>query len=212
MHAMVRSGTPMRLHSYALVTIALGLGVAAAACGGSDGVPLGGPYGGTGSSPPPSAGQSTDGTDPAADPGNSDPGSTSSTSSTSSSSTSSTSSGSSGKSSTSSGGSSGGSSSGGTSSSGGSSGTTSTATWSKIYSAYLGSGTTGRCNDCHGQCATASGCYTWLKGKSQIPDIADPQYSCLSWLGGNMPPRGPKSNAAASADLSAWAAAGGQNN
>jgi hypothetical protein len=201
----------MRFGTYGLVTIALAMGAAAAACGGSDGVPLGGPYGGTGSSPPPSAGQSTDGTDPADTPG--DPGTSTSSSSTSSTSSSSSSGGKTSSSGGSSGGSSsGGSSSGGTSSSGGSSGTAAAPTWTKIYTTYLASSTAGRCSDCHGSCSTASGCYNWLKGKSQIPDIADPNYSCLSWLGGNMPPRGPKSNAASASDLAAWSAAGGQNN
>ena len=63
---------------------------------------------------------------------------------------------------------------------------------------------------------TAAGGYTWLKGKGYITassaPLADPAQSCLSWLGGNMPPSGPSSNAAATAALTSWAAAGALNN
>ena len=41
--------------------------------------------------------------------------------------------------------------------------------------------------------------------------IADPSQSILSWMGGNMPKGGPSSNAAATTDIEAWAAAGAQN-
>jgi hypothetical protein len=64
--------------------------------------------------------------------------------------------------------------------------------------------------------STASKGYTWLTGKGYISasnaPLADPNQSCLSWLGGNMPPGGPGSNATASSQLKAWAAAGAPNN
>jgi hypothetical protein len=63
---------------------------------------------------------------------------------------------------------------------------------------------------------TPSAAYTWLKGRGYITatnaPLADPSGSCLSWYGGNMPPSGPSSNAAAKADLTSWAAAGAPNN
>ena len=63
---------------------------------------------------------------------------------------------------------------------------------------------------------TASGAYSWLKGKGYITTsnapLADPNQSVLSWLGGNMPPSGPSSNSAATAALNSWAAAGAPNN
>jgi hypothetical protein len=100
-------------------------------------------------------------------------------------------------------------------SSGGSSGSsgnpTTAATWSQIFSSYLASGTPGKCTDCHSEMSDASASYTWLNNKGQIPSIANSSGSCLSWLGGDMPPSGPTSNAKATADLSAWAAAGAKN-
>jgi hypothetical protein len=64
--------------------------------------------------------------------------------------------------------------------------------------------------------STASKGYTWLSGKGYITatkaPLADPAQSCLSWLGGSMPPGGPHTNAAASSDLATWAAAGAPNN
>jgi hypothetical protein len=58
--------------------------------------------------------------------------------------------------------------------------------------------------------------YSWLKGKGYIAatnaPLADPSQSVLSWLGGNMPPSGTSSNAKASSDLTAWAAAGAADN
>jgi hypothetical protein len=138
-----------------------------AACSASDGVPLGGPYGGVTTPPPPTAEQTAEPTEPT-DPQSSESAASGATSGES-------------------------------------------VTWSKIYSTYLASGTEGRCADCHRSMRTASGAYAWLVGQRQIPGLADPDVSCLSWLGGNMPPRGPRSDSAAAADLAAWAAAGGAN-
>ncbi len=89
-------------------------------------------------------------------------------------------------------------------------------TWSAIYKAYLGSGTTGRCNSCHSQCSSASKSYSWLQGRGYISGanspLVDSNQSCLSWYGGNMPPSGPGSYSAAQKDMDAWAAAGAANN
>jgi hypothetical protein len=83
-------------------------------------------------------------------------------------------------------------------------------TWSSIYSSYLSG-----CKSCHGQCSGASNTYTWLKGKGYISGtssaLVDPNQSCLSWYGGNMPPNG-GSNSAAVKAMDAWAAAGAANN
>jgi hypothetical protein len=92
------------------------------------------------------------------------------------------------------------------------------ATWTSIYTSYLAAGTVGNCgkSSCHSQMVTKSGAYTWLKGRGYITatnaPLADPQQSVLSWLGGNMPPSGSTSNAAAVSDLTAWAGAGAPNN
>jgi hypothetical protein len=63
---------------------------------------------------------------------------------------------------------------------------------------------------------SASKGYTWLNGKGYISSsnapLADPSQSCLSWLGGNMPPGGPSSDMTASSKLKSWAAAGAPNN
>ena len=64
--------------------------------------------------------------------------------------------------------------------------------------------------------SSASKGYTWLKGKGYITNASSPlvdsSQSCLSWFGGNMPPSGPSSNAAATTAMKAWAAAGAANN
>jgi len=79
-------------------------------------------------------------------------------------------------------------------------------------------GTVGNCatSGCHSEMGTALSSYSWLTGKGYIAGtasaLADPSQSCLTWLGGNMPPSGPTSNAQAVADLKAWAAAGAHNN
>jgi hypothetical protein len=58
--------------------------------------------------------------------------------------------------------------------------------------------------------------YTWLQGQGYIGGtasaLADPNQSCLAWLGGNMPPSGTSSNAQAVSDIKAWAAAGALDN
>jgi hypothetical protein len=63
--------------------------------------------------------------------------------------------------------------------------------------------------------ASPSGAYSYLQGKRYISGTSSTlakSGSCLSWFGGNMPPGGPRTNAQATADFQAWAAAGAQNN
>jgi hypothetical protein len=95
-------------------------------------------------------------------------------------------------------------------------GTSAAPTWSSIYKAYMAAGTEGNCGGCHGEMSTASGSYSYLTNKRQLggasPEIVSPSASCLSWIGGNMPPLGPSSDATATAELQAWVAAGAQNN
>jgi hypothetical protein len=89
-------------------------------------------------------------------------------------------------------------------------------TWGAIFGNYLAAGTPGDCGHCHGEMAAAQSAYTWLQGRGYIgggsPALTDSSQSCLSWYGGNMPPRGPSSLSSAKADMDAWAAAGAQNN
>ena len=173
-----------------------------AGCAGASDPPLGGPYGGTASITGPTTGTSTSPTDPATDSTTTDAGAEGS----SGSSDSSGSSGSSGTSGTS-----------GSSGSSGSSGGTGV-TWTQIWTTYLAPGTPGNCakSGCHSQTGTASGAYTWLKGRGYIratnAPLADPTQSCLTWLGGNMPPGGAGSNTAATTALTTWAASGAPNN
>jgi hypothetical protein len=63
--------------------------------------------------------------------------------------------------------------------------------------------------------SSASGSYSYLQSSGYIRGTSSSLAgagSCLSWFGGNMPPGGPGSNAKASADFKAWAAAGAMNN
>ena len=91
-------------------------------------------------------------------------------------------------------------------------------TWTQIWTNYLAVGTAGNCakSGCHSQMSTAAKSYTWLSTRGYISvtkaPLADPAKSCLSWLGGNMPPSGAGSNTAATTALTAWAAAGAPNN
>jgi hypothetical protein len=63
---------------------------------------------------------------------------------------------------------------------------------------------------------SSSGAYSWLRGKGYISGtgsaLAQNGQSCLSWLGGNMPPSGPGSWSQSATDLKAWAQAGAPNN
>jgi hypothetical protein len=84
-------------------------------------------------------------------------------------------------------------------------------TWSSLYASYFAANTVGRCAACHNGMSKAPDAYAWLSRKGQIPGIADPNVSRLSWLCGDMPPGGTTSDARAAADLAAWAAAGAKS-
>jgi hypothetical protein len=62
----------------------------------------------------------------------------------------------------------------------------------------------------------AKGSYSWLQQKGYLggssPSLTNPNSSCLTWYGGNMPPGGPSSVPQAVSDMNAWAAAGAQDN
>ncbi|MFO0673799.1 MAG: hypothetical protein U0235_29970 [Polyangiaceae bacterium] len=199
----------MQLSREAWLATALFSVAVVAGCSGADEHPLGGPYGGTaGSLSGPtegaasgnaaaSADDGTDGTDDTSASDN-DAGASAKTDGGSSTKTDA------------------GSTNGNGGSTGGQTNTPSGATWTSIYNSYLAGGTIGNCTPCHSGMKTAAGAYAWLKRKGYIngasSGLADPQVSCLSWLGGNMPPNGPSSNATATADLAAWAKAGGLQN
>jgi hypothetical protein len=179
------------------VLVSAFLAGAALACGSGDGVPLGGPHGGTGSSVAPTGGSTepSSGEPPATpatpagdvDSGTPDAGAPSDDA-------------------------------GATGPSGGEGGLSSAdaPTWTAIYTQYLGPGTMGGCGSCHNPMTSAAGAFTWLTTEKQLggasPELTNPNLSCLSWLGGNMPPSGPTSEPAAQAAMQAWVAAGAQNN
>ena len=86
-------------------------------------------------------------------------------------------------------------------------------TWTTIYQDYLSAGSEGHCGNCHNQTASASAAYSWLQSKGYIGGTNSSivrSSSCLTWFGGSMPPGGP-SDAKAVADMTAWVAAGAQN-
>ena len=90
-------------------------------------------------------------------------------------------------------------------------------TWTHLYDAYFVAGTIGNCIHCHkAQMGTASASFSWLQAEGYVggsnPALDDPSSSCLSWLGGTMPPGGPTTNKTAQRDLDTWARAGAKNN
>ena len=180
------------------------------ACGGVDDPPLGGPFGGTTDPTDPSAGQNGDTTGNTGDTGNTgntgtDGGTTTTTKDSGTTSTTKDSGTTTTKDS-------------GTTSTqdSGSSQTQSAPTWTQIFNSYLAGSTKGRCSSCHSQGSSKSNLYSWLQSKGYISGansaLVDPNSSCLSWYGGNMPPSGPGSWSSAESDMNAWAAAGAQNN
>jgi hypothetical protein len=166
---------------------------ATAACGPTDQGPLGGPYGGTSVPPPPTEGNSGSSSGSAHAAAASDGGAPAAA----------TSDGGSAGHAQAEGGSGGGAEAGGAA-----------PTWSALYTEYLATGTEGNCQGCHaGQMGSASASYAFLQGKGYISGTGSSlvkNSSCLSWFGGNMPPGGP-SDATAAAAMSAWVAAGAQN-
>ncbi len=89
-------------------------------------------------------------------------------------------------------------------------------TWTTVFNTYLAGSTKGRCSSCHSQGSSKANLYSWLKSKGYINGtksaLVDPNQSCLSWYGGNMPTNGPSSWSQAVSDMNSWAAAGAQNN
>jgi hypothetical protein len=92
-------------------------------------------------------------------------------------------------------------------------------TWTQLFTTYFESGTLGNCahSGCHGNVMTSpSAAFAWLEGQAQVgsspPPIADPNSSCLSWLGGDMPPDGLTTDPVAQLDLDRWAMAGANDN
>ena len=88
-------------------------------------------------------------------------------------------------------------------------------TWTDIHNKYLVS-SLGHCQDCHSSFSSPSGSYSYLRGKGYIngttSPLVDPNQSCLTWYGGNMPKNATGPQPQAVADMNAWAAAGAKNN
>jgi hypothetical protein len=63
---------------------------------------------------------------------------------------------------------------------------------------------------------SAKSAYSYLKGQGYISGsnsaLVQDGVSCLSWLGGNMPPGGQSSYPQAVTDMNAWVAAGALDN
>ncbi len=188
-----------RLLAPVLVTLAM------AACGGVDDPPLGGPYGGTTDPTDPNAGQ------------NGDNGNTNNNTTTGSDGGTTTTTKDSGTTTTKDSGTTTTKDSGTTTTQdSGSTQTQSAPTWTTIFNTYLAGGTKGRCSSCHSQGSSKSNLYSWLQSKGYISGtssaLVDPNQSCLTWYGGNMPTNGPSSWSAAVTDMNAWAAAGALDN
>jgi hypothetical protein len=195
--------------------------VAAAACGGADEAPLGGPYGGTGgSTSPASGGTSTANGDDGGATNNGDD----STGGDDSGGGGGSDSGGGGGADAGGGGGGADASSGGHVDSGGGGGGADASsspppgapTWSQLYANYLGAGAACDCKQCHSQGSSASNLYSWLSGRGYMsapnPSFLSGARDGLTWFGGGMPPNGAASNSQAVSDFNAWAAAGAQNN
>src|SRR5260221_518934 len=90
-------------------------------------------------------------------------------------------------------------------------------TWTHLFNTYLAASTVGNCTQCHRRdMSNASASYKYLKDGGYVggpsPLLTSMGASCLSWYGGDMPPRGPKSHADAMKEFDSWAAVGGRNN
>jgi hypothetical protein len=61
-----------------------------------------------------------------------------------------------------------------------------------------------------------SATFSWLQSQGQIgssqPALTDPSSSCLTWLGGDMPPGGPETDPGAEKDFDLWLKAGAKDN
>lgn len=92
-------------------------------------------------------------------------------------------------------------------------------TWTQLFNAYMAAGKVGNCahSGCHQNVmGNPSAAFSWLGAEHQLggamPAITDPDSSCLSWLGGDMPPGGPAFDPAVERDFDAWVKAGAKNN
>ncbi len=95
-------------------------------------------------------------------------------------------------------------------------------TWTQLYMAYFAPGTIGDCTNsgsCHtGEMDSPAHAFAYMKTQAQVgapmPDLVDPQYSCLTWISadGDMPPAGPTMDQNSLQAFSNWAKAGAQNN
>lgn len=92
-------------------------------------------------------------------------------------------------------------------------------TWTQLFHAYMAAGTVGNCahSGCHQNVmGSPSAAFSWLHAEQQLsgsePAITDPSSSCLSWLGGDMPPGGPASDPVVERDFDLWVKAGANDN
>ena len=92
-------------------------------------------------------------------------------------------------------------------------------TWTQLFKAYMAAGTVGNCahSGCHPTAmGTPHAAFAWLSAEGQLrgsqPAITDPSSSCLSWLGGDMPPSGPSSDPAVNKDFTMWVSVGANEN
>jgi hypothetical protein len=92
-------------------------------------------------------------------------------------------------------------------------------TWTQLFNAYFAVGKVGNCalSGCHATYMTSpSAAFSWLQSEQQVggsqPALANPNSSCLTWLGGDMPPGGPGAEPSAVTDLDLWLKAGAKNN
>jgi hypothetical protein len=92
-------------------------------------------------------------------------------------------------------------------------------TWTQLFNAYMTAGKVGNCahSGCHqGFMSNPGAAFSWLQLEGQLggpqPALSDPNSSCLTWLGGDMPPGGPGTDPIVQRDFDLWVKAGAQNN
>ncbi|HVW28283.1 MAG TPA: hypothetical protein VHC69_23130 [Polyangiaceae bacterium] len=96
-------------------------------------------------------------------------------------------------------------------------------TWLHIYTSWLAVDTIGNCSktgaNCHAQdMSNATAAYQWLEQQGYVGGgvtaLVDPNFSCLSWFGGDMPPTAPDKTQSdkAAMEMMMWAMAGGTDN
>jgi hypothetical protein len=92
-------------------------------------------------------------------------------------------------------------------------------TWTQLFNAYLTAGKVGNCahSGCHQTFMSNPGmAYFWLMAEGQLggpqPALTDPDSSCLTWLGGDMPPGGQGSDPLVIRDFDLWVKDGAKDN